>query len=743
MKLGFNQLCLQMIMMLTFSGSIDASSMEWVQIGDPLTPRSETGICYDPESDSILQFGGYEKSRRINETWEWDGARWNQLFPETSPEAHAYPVIVFSPGREALLLIGRSTAENKQVNIWQWKAGNWQFVHANPPEMLSRYRFGVAYDTEREKLVIYGGSLDTFEDLDELWEWDDNGWMEIPRIEPWPPAVSMIGMAYNPDIQKTVMFCDNALIGRMELWYWDGSVWEKQEMNYPWPPLNTDPQIVFDPDRSVIVLPDLYNNDEVWEWNGVNWSKITTPNAHTIDVKSMTYDQHSHRVMIFGGTDTCFYDGSDWQCYDPDPYYPPQLFDHAMAFNPENQTTLLYGGSGDSSWPISTETFEWDGNSWTSYELFVTPGLVWKHRLAYMDVLDGIVLYGGSPDHYAHFYLQMWLYRDHTWTQLHPATTPGCRQSFGMVYDTWRDRLVLFGGITEYDEWLSSTVTDETWEFDGTNWMQMNPSHHPPALEDPSMTFDSCRGVTVLFSGLGELNWHDGTWEYNGLDWTRIEPATTSPSVRYACGFCFDESRCRTIIHGGAKNLMPGFKETWEWDGYDWYEIEPSAVPESFYFVGSSMVYDTNRKCSVLYGGRSSEYSVETFEYRHSNPDICDQMGVTLELSQTLFHAGDMFSCTAHVCNNTGDILTGYPLLVLLDVYGTLFWAPSFTQEFDCFLDAYPSFPEGTTDVAVLPSFAWPPNAGSAQGIRFYAAITDPAIHILIGQWDMAEFGWE
>ena len=55
-------------------------------------------------------------------------------------------------------------------------------------------------------------------------------------------------------------------------------------------------------------------------------------------------------------------------------------------------------------------------------------------------------------------------------------------------------------------------------------------------------------------------------------------------------------------------------------------------------------------------------------------------------------------------------------LLVLLDVYGSLFRAPSFT---------------------------WPPNTGSARGIRFYAALTDPAIHILIGQWDMAEFGWK
>ena len=737
MKLGFNQLCLQMIMILAFSGSTDASSMEWVQIGDPLTPRTSTGVCYYPETDSVILFGDNAK---VNDTWEWDGYRWNHLFPVTSPGLQIDQQIVYSPSRNALLMVGRSL-DDDSIEIWQWKEYNWQFLQQSPPGLTPRRWWGVSYDPLREKIVLYGGSEDGGDNLDELWEWDDDGWIHIPHAEPWPSVALKPGMAFNPDIQKTVVLCRNAEMSRVELWYWDGVTWENQPMNSPWPPVDVYPVVIYDPARSVFVVLDDYPN--TWEWNGTNWSQIITPNPCTTMYPVGTYDLWSQRVMSFGGTDTCFYDGSDWECHDPDPYYPPELFDHAMAFNPENQTTLLYGGSGQSSWPISTETFEWNGNAWTGYELSVTPGLVWKHRLAYMDVLDGIVLYGGSPDHYAHFYLQMWLYRDHTWTQLHPATTPGRRQSFGMVHDTWRDRLVLFGGIIDYDEWLSSTVTDETWEFDGTNWTRMNPAHHPPALEDPSMTFDSCRGVTVLFSGLGQSNWHDGTWEYNGLDWTRIEPATTSPSVRYACGFCFDESRCRTIIHGGAKNLMPGYKETWEWDGYDWYKITPFQVPDSFYFVGSSMAYDSTRDCSVLYGGRSSEYSVETFEYRHSNPDICDQMGVTLELSQTLFHTGDTFACTAHVCNNTGDILTGYPLLVLLDVYGSLFWAPSFTQEFDCFLDDYPSFPEGTTNVEVLPSFAWPPDAGSAQGIRFYAALTDPAIHILIGHWDMAEFGWE
>ncbi len=424
-------------------------------------------------------------------------------------------------------------------------------------------------------------------------------------------------------------------------------------------------------------------------------------------------------------------------------YYPPDVNNHAMAYDSDHQYTVLYGGK--ERYSMTMETFEWDGANWTGVTTSINPGLVWMHRMAEMPSLDGIVLYGGALGYGGYvFNEKMWLYQNKTWSELHPPVTPGHRQNFGMVYDTLRNRLVLFGGIADYEPspYYYPILSDETWEFDGNSWYQVFPEHHPPALALPSMAFDSCRNVTVLFSGEETETWHQDTWEYNGIDWIRIEPATMTPSPRIGTEFAFDSHRCRIVMHGGVKTLQPGYDETWEWDGYDWYLIEPETGRAPPYH-GNSMVYDAIRKCSMMFGGGQGGYTVETLVYRHSNPDICDQMGVTLELSQTLFHTGDIFSCIAHVCNNTGDVLTGYPLLVLLDVYGTLFWAPSFSEDFDCFLDEHAYFPEGTTDVAVLPSFAWPPNAGSAQGIRFYAALTDPAIQILIGMWDMAEFGWD
>lgn len=86
--------------------------------------------------------------------------------------------------------------------------------------------------------------------------------------------------------------------------------------------------------------------------------------------------------------------------------------------------------------------------------------------------------------------------------------------------------------------------------------------------------------------------------------------------------------------------------------------------------------------------------------------------------------------------------MTGYPLFVVLDVYGNYYFAPSFSS-FDSYLDDYPSFPEGLAEIQVLPQFEWPAGAGSADSIIWYAAFTDPSMSELFGTMSSWTFGWE
>ncbi|MCD4655630.1 hypothetical protein K8T06_17045 [bacterium] len=121
----------------------------------------------------------------------------------------------------------------------------------------------------------------------------------------------------------------------------------------------------------------------------------------------------------------------------------------------------------------------------------------------------------------------------------------------------------------------------------------------------------------------------------------------------------------------------------------------------------------------------------------------CTETGVTIRMPSNMFSPGDACWCNVMVCNSDVSALENHPLFVILDVYGSLYFAPSFNEEFDSFLADYPEFISGETEVVVLPEFEWPAGVGSASGITWLAAITDPTMVSIVGSWDSMDFGWD
>ena len=126
-----------------------------------------------------------------------------------------------------------------------------------------------------------------------------------------------------------------------------------------------------------------------------------------------------------------------------------------------------------------------------------------------------------------------------------------------------------------------------------------------------------------------------------------------------------------------------------------------------------------------------------------NTPGGCTSTGVKIEMPSKMFHPGELCNCYAVVCNQEGAELQNYPLFVILDILGSYFFAPSFNQEFDYYLGQYPVFQVGETRVQVLGDFFWPEGAGSFNGAYWYAALTDPGIMNIYGEWDSYEFGWD
>jgi hypothetical protein len=185
-------------------------------------------------------------------------------------------------------------------------------------------------------------------------------------------------------------------------------------------------------------------------------------------------------------------------------------------------------------------------------------------------------------------------------------------------------------------------------------------------------------------------------------DWTQVFPVN-KPSERSQLAGCFDSVRKRTVIYGGY-TWTGASNETWEY--YDVPSPTPSPTPTPTPSPTSTPL-DT---------------------------------GVTITMPSHHYQPGDPCYVTVTVTNADTQPLTDHPLFLILDVYGEVFFAPSFTTDFDY----YPGpWPQGATPVEALPEFEWPDTGTEASGIIWYAALTDPAVTRIVGEWDMWEFGWE
>lgn len=111
------------------------------------------------------------------------------------------------------------------------------------------------------------------------------------------------------------------------------------------------------------------------------------------------------------------------------------------------------------------------------------------------------------------------------------------------------------------------------------------------------MAFDPIRGRTVLFSG-GDLDGPPAvqeTWEWDGSTWRNVQPLPPRPPARLHSMMAFDPSRGKVVLFGGATDTQGTtvFDDTWTWDGTTWVPISTGARPTPRW--GSAMAFDAAR----------------------------------------------------------------------------------------------------------------------------------------------------
>jgi hypothetical protein len=274
-----------------------------------------------------------------------------------------------------------------------------------------------------------------------------------------------------------------------------------------------------------------------------------------------------------------------------------------MAYDSERGVVVLFGGGDNPNSPIGlSDTWEWNGATWTQrVPANAPPGRVY-HAMAYDSARGVTVLFGGMAAIAPGIMADTWEWDGTNWTQRTPATLPPARYGHAMVFDSARSVTVLFGGSPVMIGGSGSPLGD-TWEWNGTNWAQRAPATAPPVRYLHAMAYDSVRGVTVLFGGGAALVTFGpppplaDTWEWNGTNWAARTP-TAAPSARFWHTMAYG-TQGTTVLFGGYS--ASGGGDTWEWNGTNWTQPTLSLSPGAR--IISAMAYDSARGAMVLFGG--------------------------------------------------------------------------------------------------------------------------------------------
>jgi hypothetical protein len=163
------------------------------------------------------------------------------------------------------------------------------------------------------------------------------------------------------------------------------------------------------------------------------------------------------------------------------------------------------------------------------------------------------------------------------WTQKFPAHVPPKRMYTAMAqYGSSGSNVVMFGGLNlgPTNVFSEFNVLDDTWSWNGTDWVRLSPSLSPPARYGASMAFDPVSGTAILFGGRsagGQLL--SDTWRFGlrciaktscSLAWTQLSPAT-SPPARAEAAMAFDARLQRIILTAGT-NGSGTLNDTWRFD---------------------------------------------------------------------------------------------------------------------------------------------------------------------------------
>jgi len=452
------------------------------------------------------------------------------------------------------------------------------------------------------------------------------------RIEPGVGAIACGGIATDTARSRVVVWggfiqLDTDLFDNDKLYEWNGVGWASSP-SLILPQGRRENAMAFDASRNRIVMyggtigTDDFILGDTWEWDGTMWVQRSASGPPARAGHTMVYDGARKRVVMFGGDragmvgrDTWEWDGTTWTELNTTGLIPGRT-NHVMAYDPKRNVIVVAGGIDSNGAPVA-DTWELAGTHWTQITTAATPAELTQHAAMAYDVQSSqMIAYGGAgtgprvPKTYA--------YSNGMWVPLANAVQPGGVECPMLAVDPTTMKLLLFGGA------VGLTPSNATFHWTGTAWQADPDTFRPSPRTYPAAAYDPQRGRSYVFSGNDDNNAPvDSTVIFDGSQWRQI-PAT-GPEGRIGAGMAFDEARGQAVLFGGLGNgTVPN--DTWLFNAQTltWTKANPATKPAQR--IAPSIAYDARRKRIVMFGGAGDNavFYNQTWEWDGTNWTLID-----------------------------------------------------------------------------------------------------------------------
>ena len=277
---------------------------------------------------------------------------------------------------------------------------------------------------------------------------------------------------------------------------------------------------------------------------------------------------------------------------------------HSAIHDPINNRMIIFGGWSSVGYNSRNDVYSLTGTMWDS---LVTsggpPGRRAGHVAVYDTVRHRMVVFGGS-DWWWTWYNDTWAFdvTTNTWTQLSiTGTLPSGRYASCGIYDSFQDKLIIFGGYCRGTP--KDSITNETWalDFDTQEWDSLNTTNNPSPREYATAVYDTVNHRMIVFGGDNTTGNLSDVWSLNlsTYEWTQLADYQNTVSAHSAV---FDPQHNYMIAVAGNGLYSHGQAAVFSTSENGWLDLSVDEYTPSVRY-SSRAIWDPNNSCVVMFGG--------------------------------------------------------------------------------------------------------------------------------------------